>query len=127
MLFLETRTSNNKSEFPCAQIVLLNWLTYFHIHMKQNVFKSLCKKRIKTLVVALNSIFRYIDDVLSINNSYFHSYINSIYLSKLDSTYFETSVSNLVILLEKDIKGNLTTKRYDDFNIQSSTSLTLLM
>lgn len=122
---METRTSNNKSEFPCAQIVLLNWLTYFHIQMKQNFNQKLMQEKDKTLVVALNSIFRYIDDVLSINNSYFHSYINSIYLSKLDSTYFETS--NLVILLEKDIKGYLTTKRYDDFSFQSSTSLTLLM
>lgn len=77
----------------------------------------------KSLLVALNSIYRYIEDVLSINNSYLHSYINSIYLSELDSTYFEASVSYLVILLEKDFKGNLTTKLYyknNDFNFSIS-------
>jgi hypothetical protein len=33
----------------------------------------------KHLVLAFNSTFRYIDDVLSINNDQFHSYVDSIY------------------------------------------------
>jgi hypothetical protein len=38
----------------------------------------LCEKN-KLLVVAFKSTFRYIDDMLSINNEHYHSYIDSIY------------------------------------------------
>jgi hypothetical protein len=40
----------------------------------------------KPLVVAFNSIFRYIDDVLSINNDQLYSYVDSIYPSELEIT-----------------------------------------
>jgi hypothetical protein len=72
--------------------------------------------------VAFNSTFRYIDDVLSINNDQFHSYVDSIYPSELDIKYTTesfTSASYLVVLLNIDIGGNLTTQLYDkgdDFN-----------
>lgn len=51
--------------------------------MKKNLFKMLCKKRKKTLVLAFNTTFRYIDVVLFINSSLLHSYVNSIYPSVL--------------------------------------------
>jgi hypothetical protein len=38
----------------------------------------------KPLALAFNSTFRYIDDVLSINNDQFHSYADSIYPSELE-------------------------------------------
>ena len=63
--------------------------------------------------MAFNSTFRYIDDVFSINNDNFHSYVDTIYPSELeikDSTESDTSASYLDILLEKDSNGNLTTK-----------------
>jgi hypothetical protein len=41
-------------------------------------------KKNKTLVVAFNSTFRYIVDVLSINNDQFHSYVDSMYPSELE-------------------------------------------
>ena len=66
--------------------------------------------------MAFNSTFRNIDDVLSINNVNFHSYVNSIYLCELeikDTTDSDMSVSYLDILLEKDSDGNLTTKLYE--------------
>ena len=76
----------------------------------------------KSFVVTFNSTFRYIDDVLSINNSNFHSYVDSIYPGELeikDTTESVSSVSYLDVLLEKDLNGILTTKLYDkrdDFN-----------
>ena len=66
--------------------------------------------------MAFNSTFRYIDDVLSINNNDFHSYVDSIYPNKLeieDTTEFTMSASYLDILLNIDIKGKLTTQLYD--------------
>jgi hypothetical protein len=63
-----------------------------------------------------NSTFRYIDDVLSINNDQFHSYVDSIYPSELeikDTTESSTSVSYLDVLLNIDADGQLTTQLYD--------------
>jgi hypothetical protein len=62
----------------------------------------------KSLAVAINSTFRYIDDVLSINNNPFHSYVNLIYLKELeikDTIECFTSASHLDILLKLDING----------------------
>lgn len=61
----------------------------------KNINHSLC----------LNSSLMYIDDVLSINNCYFHTNVNSIYYSELqikDPTESASSVSYFDILLEKD-------------------------
>jgi hypothetical protein len=41
--------------------------------------QKLLHEKKKSLAVAFNSTFRYIDDVLSINNNNFHSYVDSIY------------------------------------------------
>ena len=96
--------------------------TFFCILMKQNLLKKTCTWKNKSLVVAFNSTFRYIYDVLSINNCYFLTDVDSIYLSELeikDTTASASSISYLDILLEMDIDGNLTTKLYDkrvDFN-----------
>ena len=46
--------------------------------------QKLVREKNKTLAVAFNSTFRYIDDVLSINNVNFHSYVNSIYPCELE-------------------------------------------
>jgi hypothetical protein len=69
-----------------------------------------------------NSTFRYIDEVLSINNDQFHSYVDSINPSELeikDTTESSTSASYLDVLLNIDADGKLTTQLYDkrdDFN-----------
>jgi hypothetical protein len=67
--------------------------------------------------VAFSSTFRYIDDVLSINNDQFHSYIDSIYPNELeikDTTEPSTSASYLDVLLNIDVGGKLTTQLYDN-------------
>ena len=68
--------------------------------------------------MAFDSTFRYIDDVLSINNNDFHSYVDSIYPGELeikDITEFSMSASYLDIFLniDIDINGKLTTQLYD--------------
>jgi hypothetical protein len=48
----------------------------------------------ESLVVVFNSTFRYIDDVLSINNNQFHSYVDSIYPNELETK--DTSAPHLL-------------------------------
>ena len=67
-------------------------------------------------------MFRYIDDVLSINNSRFGDFVDRIYPIELeikDTTYTHRSASYLDLHLEIDSEGRLRTKRCgkrDDFN-----------
>jgi hypothetical protein len=76
----------------------------------------------KNLAVAFNLTFRYIDDVLSINNNHFHSYVDSIYPNELeieDTSECSTSASCLDVVLKLDTNGKLSTQLYDkrdDFN-----------
>ena len=68
------------------------------------------------LAVPFNHTFRYIDDVLSINNHNFHSYVHLIYPDELeikDTTESDKSASYLDILLNIDSNGRLTTSLYD--------------
>jgi hypothetical protein len=84
--------------------------------------QKLLHEKKKSLAVAFNSTFRYIDDVLCINNSQFHSYVNSIYPNELeikDTTECSISASHLHVLLKLDSNGKITTQLYnkrDDFN-----------
>jgi hypothetical protein len=75
--------------------------------------QKLLHEKNKPLAVAFNSTFKYIDNVLSINNDQFHSYVDSIYLSELeikDTTESSTSASYLENV---DAGGKLTTQLYD--------------
>jgi hypothetical protein len=57
-----------------------------------------------------------INDVLSINNDKFHSYVDSIYPSALaikDTTESSSSALYLDVLLDIDAFGKLTTQLYD--------------
>lgn len=74
----------------------------------------------------LRTEYRYIDAVLSINNSFFHSYVNSLYQSECvikNTTDAKSYVSYLYIYLKKDVNGKLTTKQLfvksDGFNFSS--------
>jgi hypothetical protein len=89
--------------------------------MRRFIQKLLNEKK-KYLAVDFNSTFRYNDDVLSINNNHFHSYVASIYSNELqikDTTKYSTSASYLDVLLQLDTNGKLTTQLFDkqdDFN-----------
>jgi hypothetical protein len=72
--------------------------------------QKLLHEKKKSLAVAFNSTFCYIDDVLSTNNNHFHSYVDSIYPIELDikdTTECSTSASYLDVLLKLDTNGKL--------------------
>jgi hypothetical protein len=78
--------------------------------------QKLLHEKEKSLAVAFNSTFRYIDDVLSINNNQFHSHVDLMYSNELeikDTTESSTSASYLDVLLKLDTNGKITTQRYD--------------
>jgi hypothetical protein len=107
-------SSNNPLAFLWALIVLLYWQTYSYIHMKQNLFRNCYWKTPKKLAVSFNHTFRYIDDVLSINNHNFHNYVHLIYPDELeikDTTESDKSASYLDILMNIDFNGRLTTSQ----------------
>jgi hypothetical protein len=74
------------------------------------------------LTVSFNHTYRYIDDVLSINNHNFHKYVHMKYPNELeikDTKESDKSASYLDILLNIDSNGRLTTTLYgkrDDFD-----------
>jgi hypothetical protein len=78
--------------------------------------QKLSRDNNKKLTVSFNHTFRYIDDVLSINNHNFHNYGHLIYPDELeikDITESDNSASYLDILLTIDSSGGLTTSLYD--------------
>ena len=83
-------------------LVLLYWQTYSYIHMRQNLFRNCYGIITKKLAVTFNHTFRYIDDVLSINNHNFHHYVHLIYPGELaikDTTESDKPASYLDIYL----------------------------
>ena len=81
--------------------------------------KNLCKSGKKILARSFGFTFRYIDDVLSLNNPKFGDYVSFIYPEELeikDTTDSLTSASYLDILLNHvniDHDQHLTIKIYD--------------
>ena len=68
------------------------------------------------LAISFNSTFRYIDDVLSLNNSKFGDYVERIYPIEIDikdTTDTVKPASYLDLHLEIDNEGQLKTKLYD--------------
>ena len=84
--------------------------------------QGLLKKNEKRLARSFHLTFRYIDDVLSLNNSRFGDFVDRIYPIELeikDTTDTDRSASYFDLPLEIDSKGRLRTKLYDkrdDFN-----------
>jgi hypothetical protein len=82
--------------------------------------QGLLKKNERKLTRSFNFTFRYIDDVLSLNNSRFGDFVDRIYPIKLeikDTTDTDRSASYLDIHLDIDSEGRLngdsTIKQYD--------------
>jgi hypothetical protein len=73
---------------------------------------------------AFNITYRYIDNVLSLNNSRFAEFRPLIYLPELEvkeTTYTSSSASFLDLYLESEDSGQISTKIYDkrdDFNFK---------
>ena len=78
--------------------------------------QSLLSNDRKRLTSKFNFTYRYIDDVLSINNSDFETYLCQMYPPELeikDTTESNTSASYLNLLLSIDRDGQLHTSLYD--------------
>jgi len=90
--------------------------------MRQTSLQGLLKKNEKKLTRSFNFTFRYIYDVLSLDNSMFGDFVDRIYIIGLeikDTTATDRSASYLDLHLEVDSEGRLRTKLYDkgdDFN-----------
>ena len=84
--------------------------------------QSLLSAGKKRLASQFNFTYRYIDDVLSINNPDFENYLGQMYPLELevkDTTESNTSASYLDLLLSIGMDGQLRTSLYDkrdDFN-----------
>ena len=88
--------------------------------------QSLLSTGQKHLASRFNLTYRYIDDVLSINNPEFENYLGQMYPAELqvkDTTESTTSASYIDLLLSIGKDGQLHTSIYDPFqssNIPSS-------
>ena len=90
--------------------------------------QKLLRDKNKKLAVSFNLTYRYMDDVLSINNHNFHNYVHLIYPEELDikdTTESDRCASYLDILLTIDSNGRLTPTLYGvsvmTLTLQSST------
>jgi hypothetical protein len=78
--------------------------------------QGLLKRKEKKLARSFNFMFRYIDDVLSLNNSRLGDFVHRVYpieLEMKDTTYTDRSASYLDLQLEIDNNGRLGRKHYD--------------
>jgi hypothetical protein len=73
--------------------------------------QKLLHEKNKPLAVAFNSIVRYTNDALSINNKQFHSFVDSIYLSELEINHL--LLLHTWIFYETDAGGIVTNQLYD--------------
>ena len=120
--FLPEKSSSRQSAFQWVRIVPLFSPTSFCIHTKRIFIQSLLSTGKKHLASRFNLTYRYIDDVLSINNPEFENYLGQMYPAELeikDTTESTTSASYLDLLLSIGRDGQLHTSIYDkrdDFN-----------
>ena len=104
----------------CAPLLADLFLYSYEAEFLQN----LIKQGNRTLAKMFNLTFRYIDDVLSLNNSHFSDNLHRIYPSELeikDTTDSSNSASYLDLYLQHDKNGRLSTRIYDkrdDFDFQ---------
>ena len=78
--------------------------------------KYLVQQKKVSVVKTFNLTSRYIDDVISLNNSKFSDYLSMIYPPELEikeTTESAASASYLDIFLEFDSNGHLSTRLYD--------------
>ena len=102
----------------CAPLLADIFLYSYEAEFK----KSLLSNGKKKLASQFNFTYRYIDDVLSINNPDFENYLGQMYPAELeikDTTESNTSASYLDLLLSIESDSQLRTSLYDkryDFN-----------
>ena len=88
----------------------------FFYSYEADLIQGLLKKNENKLARSFNFTFRYIDEVLSLNNSRFGDFVDRIYPIELeikDTTGTYTCASYLDLYLEIDSDSRLRTKHYD--------------
>jgi hypothetical protein len=81
--------------------------------MRQTSYRGSQEKR-KEASPVLNLTYRYINDILSLNNHKFGDFVNRIYPIEIKDTTDKTMcASYLDIHLEIDSEGEVRTKHYD--------------
>ena len=114
-VFQHSRHSNGHN---CAPLLADIFLYSYEAEFIQSLLSTGKKK----LASQFNFSYRYIDDVLSINNPHFENYLGQIYPAELeikDTTESNTSASYLDLLLSIGRGGQLRTSLYgkrDNFN-----------
>ena len=81
-----------------------------------DLIQGLLKKNEKKLARSFNFTFRYIDDVLSLNNSRFGDFVDRIYPIELEiknTTDTDRSASYLDLHIDIDSERRLRTQLYD--------------
>jgi hypothetical protein len=109
----------------CAPLLADLFLYSYEAEFIQKLLRDNNKK----LAVSFNNTFRYIDDVLSVNNHNFHNYVHLIYPDELeikDTTESDKSASYLDILLNIDSNGRLKLHYMANVMILTLQSSTLL-
>ena len=107
----------------CAPLIVDIFLYSYEAEFIQSLLSTGKKK----FAPQFNFTYRYIDDVLSINNQNFENYLGQIYPAELeikDTTVSNTSTSYLDLLLSIESDGQLRTSLYnkrDDFNFHITT------
>ena len=83
---------------------------------EEDIIKGLLKKNEKKLAQSIKFTFRYMDDVISLNNSRFGDFVYRIYPIEFEiknTTDTDRSASYLDLHLEIDSEERLRTKLYD--------------
>ena len=86
---------------------------FFLYSYEADFIQGLLQKKKKKLARSFKFTFRYIDDVLSLNNSRFGDFVDRIFpieLEKKNTTDTDRSASYLDLHLEIDSERNFTTK-----------------
>ena len=110
---------NRQSAYLWVQTLLPDLSLYSY---EADFIQGLLKKTKGKLAQSFNFTFRYIDDVLSLNNSRLGDFVDRIYPIELeikDTTDTDRSASYLDLHLEIDSEGRFRTQLYDkrdDFN-----------
>jgi hypothetical protein len=121
-----TKKFSETNIFNMLELLIYNIFAMFGgrvFSYEAEFIQVLLKKNEKKLARSFNFTFRYIDDVLSLNNSRFGDFVDRIYPIEFEiknTTDTDRSASYINLHLEIDSRGRLRRKLYDkrdDFNV----------
>ena len=117
LLCLVNVSSNGQSACIWVQTVLLFSPICSFLFVWGRLHTGASQEKPKEVNRSVNSTFRYIDDILSLNNSSFDDFVDRIYPIELeinDTTDTDRFASYLDLHIEIDNEGRLRTKLYDN-------------